>query len=261
MKLEVIDGSFSYNKVDILYDNVNLSVSKGEVLSILGTNGSGKTTLLKCIMNLLNFEKGASYINGKNVKQIPKLFKIISYVPQAKGVNSSLKAVDMVLLGLSPNMGLFEEPKTEDVSLAIEIMKSLGIAHLQHKRCDEISGGELQMILIARAIISKPQILILDEPESNLDFKNQLTILSKIKDLVSRTNIICIINTHYPDHAYKISDKILLINKKEKNTIFGETKNIITEENLKKIFDIDVLVKEFREHDHDFKVILPFLNN
>ena len=260
MILEVIDGAYSYDNKSFLYDNVNLKVSSGEVLSILGTNGSGKTTLLKCIMNLLHFRKGKATIDGVDIKHIKNVFKTISYVPQAKGVNSALTAVDMVVLGISPNIGLFKEPKEEDKELALQIMDDLDVLYLKDKRCDEISGGELQMLLIARAIISNPEVLILDEPESNLDFKNQLTILSKIKELVEKKNIICIINTHYPDHAYKISDKILLVNKKTKSTVFGKTEDIITKENLHNIFDVNVLVKEIEEEGHQFKIILPFLD-
>lgn len=259
MELRVSNGAYSYDNKHFLYNDVNFSVSSGEVLSILGPNGSGKTTLLKCIMDLLHFKKGETTIDGENVKDIKKLFKIISYVPQSKGVNSSLEAIDMVLLGLSPHMGIIEEPKESDINLVLEILEELDVLYLKDKKCNEISGGELQMLLIARAIISQPKILILDEPESNLDFKNQLMILSKIKQLVESRNIICIINTHYPEHAYKISNKILLIDKKQKRSIFGKTSDIITEDNLKKIFDVNVLVREFKEQEKEFKVILPFM--
>lgn len=258
MTLTVEQGAYAYNGKDFLYHNINFEVSSGEVLSILGTNGSGKTTLLKCVMNLLKFNEGNTYIDGRNIKEIEKPFQIISYVPQAKGVHSSLSAVDMVLLGLSPNFGLFQEPKKEDIQKVLDTLEELDILYLKDKLCDEISGGELQMILMARAMISNPQILVLDEPESNLDFKNQLTILKKIKELVQQKNMICIINTHYPDHAYQISNKILLINKKTKSSTFGSTKDIITVENLKEIFDVNVLIKEFEENGKNFQVIVPY---
>lgn len=261
MILEVNKAAFAYEQGPLLYDNIHFKVSSGEILSILGPNGSGKTTLLKCVMNLLRFNKGEVKIDnkGSDTLSFKEFWKIFSYVPQSGQVRSSLNAIDMVLLGLSPQLGWLKEPKQEEVNLALSILEELEVLYLKDKRCSEMSGGELQMILMARAMISEPKILVLDEPESNLDFKNQMTILSKIKTLAKSRDMIAIINTHYPDHAYKISDKVLMINKKEKGALFGTPEEIITETNLQKIFDIKVAVRDIKVEQEAVKVVVPIM--
>lgn len=258
MKLEIINGSFAYPKCEVLYNNINASVSDGEILAILGTNGAGKTTLLKCIMNLLNFKTGMATIDGEDIKNKSNIWKIISYVPQSKNVNSSLSGIDMVLLGCAPHIHMLDRPSAEDEQRAVEVLHQLEIQHLSDKTCDEMSGGELQMILIARAIVSNPKILILDEPESNLDFKNQLKILSTIKSLAIKEQIICVINTHYPDHALNLADKVLLIDSDNRCGMFGATNDIITSENLENVFGVSVLVETLVKDDFSVKVVVPF---
>lgn len=261
--IKVENASFGYSKDILLYKNVHFKVHSGEILSILGPNGCGKTTLLKCVMNFLHFHTGKICIKGKSVNEYSTqgLWKIISYVPQAKGVSTQLNVLEMVALGRIPYLQGFKQPQQSDYQAAEDIIASLNIQYLTHKRCDEISGGEYQMVLLARALVSEPKVLILDEPESNLDFKNQMMILKQIKTLANGANLTCIINTHYPDHALKISDKTLLINKWQKNTLFGATADICTENNLKEIFNIDVIVDQIHRNNQTHNIVIPVLDS
>lgn len=257
MKLEVCDASFSYGKRKV-WENINLTVEPNEVLAILGPNGAGKTTLLKSIMNLLPFESGHAKLNGQFIKDMPtkELWRHIAYVPQAKQ-GSATNVRDMIVLGRSAHIGLFNQPSKEDYALADQVLFDLEIEKLAHKNCDELSGGELQMVLIGRALITNPKLLIMDEPESNLDYRNQLQVLEMIKKISARTT--CILNTHYPEHALRYADKALIVHPTQ--SIFGPVKEVITEENLKNAFSIDVHIGSKMINDEENHYIIPMKIN
>lgn len=257
MKLEVCNASFSYGRRKV-WGNINFTVESNEVLAILGPNGAGKTTLLKSVMNLLSFESGHALLDGKDMKKIPpkELWKQIAYVPQAKQ-GSPTNVRDMIVLGRSAHIPLFGQPCDEDYQLADEILEELGIQHLSEKNCNELSGGELQMVLIGRALISKPKLLIMDEPESNLDYRNQLQVLEMIKKISKTTT--CILNTHYPEHALRYADKALLVCKGK--STFGRVNEVITEENLKEAFSIEVHIGSKMINDEESHYIIPLKLN
>lgn len=257
MTFEVRNGSFGYKSKTILND-INFTVNDGEVMSILGSNGVGKTTLLKCMMGLLKWNSGTSYIDGKNISEYKsrEFWQKIAYVPQAKGAAFGYSAIDMVTLGRSAHLGTFSQPKAEDREAAEQAMKDMGITYLRDKLCTEMSGGELQMVLIARALTISPSMLVLDEPESNLDFKNQLIILETIRDLSKKRGISAVVNTHYPEHALKISDKALILNRDGTN-IFGDASGIINEENMKRSFSVQVFIDTFRHMGNEYKSVVP----
>lgn len=256
MKFEVKNGSFGYNKNNVVLDNISIELNEGEILAILGPNGVGKTTFLKCMMGIMPWINGETLIDNKNIKSIkPKyLWQKVGYVPQAKGLAFSYTLEEMVQFGRNAYIGNTGSPKKEDMKICLETMKLLKIDHLKDKLCNKISGGELQMALIARALVAKPKILVLDEPESNLDFRNQLIILDTIKNLSKELKLGCIFNTHYPAHALKISDTSLLISK-NKETIFGKSNEIITKENMEKIFAVKVDICSIKNKICDYNTI------
>ena len=257
MIFEVKNGSFGYDKRLIL-NNISFDVKKGEVMSVLGSNGVGKTTLLKCMMGFLQWQKGQSYIDGVPLSEISSkdLWKRIAYVPQAKGSAFGYSALDMVVLGRSAHIGTFRQPRKEDLDIALAAMEDLGILHLKDKLCTRMSGGELQMVLIARALTVFPELLVLDEPESNLDFKNQLIILDSIKKLSRERNISAIVNTHYPAHALQLSDKALMMNK-DGTSFYGSAEDVINEENMRKVFSVNVYIDEYRRDNNTYRSVIP----
>lgn len=257
MIFSVRKGEFGYGDRKILHD-ISFSLKEGEVLAVLGPNGVGKTTLLKCMMSLLRWEKGASYIDGKSLSEMKPsdVWSRIAYVPQSKGTALSYTAKEMVLMGRSTRLGLFAQPTKEDYKAAEEAMEQVGITRLADKQCSCMSGGELQMVLIARALCSNPEMLILDEPESNLDFKNQLIVLETIQRLAKEKNIAAIVNTHYPAHALKIADKALLLNY-DGSSQFGEVSDIVNEHNMEKAFNVEVKIVDFSYKEQNHKGVIP----
>ncbi len=257
MIFEVRNGCFGYNQKRVLH-HVSFDLSSGEVMAVLGPNGVGKTTLLKCMMGLLNWNEGETLIDGRNISSIPskELWKKIAYVPQAKGSAFGYSAMDMVVLGRSAHLGTFRQPQKEDIAIAEQAMEDVGITYLRDKLCTEMSGGELQMVLIARALTVEPSMLVLDEPESNLDFRNQLIILDTIKQLAKERNISAIVNTHYPSHALQIADKSLMLNR-DGSSVYGKATEVINESNMQKAFHVHVHINEFSHEDVLYKSVVP----
>ena len=148
----------------------------------------------------------------------------------------------MVMMGRARRIGLFRTPSDEDRRRVAELLELVGVAPLADRRATELSGGQLQMVYIGRALATEPKIMILDEPEAHLDFHNQLIVLRLLKKLASERNMTIIMNTHSPENALKISDKSLMMRRGA--YVFGETQTILTEENLRRFFDIDCRVLE-----------------
>lgn len=245
MKFEVKDGCFSYAKENIVLENINLTIQQGQVLSILGPNGGGKTTLLKCMLGFLKFQKGSITYDDVDLSQIKhqQFWQKVAYVPQAKTQTFPYLVKETVLLGRSPYMSMFQMPSKQDIEIAEKAMERTGIIHLAEKSCAEISGGELQLTLIARALASQPELLVMDEPETGLDFRNQMMVLNIIRKLSQEDHISVIFNTHYPEHALDVSDHTLLL-MKDGISLFGETKKILTEENMGKAFGVKIQIIE-----------------
>lgn len=250
MELKVVNGTFRYKK-DLVLNNINITVNDGDVLAILGPNGVGKTTFLKCMMSLLKWEQGETLIDGTNISGHKDLWKKVAYVPQAKSLPFGYTLEEIIVFGRSAHIGNLSKPSEQDLVLAREVMELLQIVHLKDQLCNQVSGGELQMALIARALIAKPKVLILDEPESNLDFKNQLIILETIQLLALKYNLTCIFNTHYPSHALKISNKSLLIAKNGKS-YFGDSREMISQEKMEEIFNVRVAVDFLANEDLNY---------
>ena len=257
MILQVKNGCFSYKKDEPVLKNISFSASPGDLIAVLGPNGAGKTTLLRCMMGFLQWNNGESTIDSCNINDIParQLWSHVSYVPQARNVSSAYTVGQTVLLGRNNRLGVFSQPGTEDIEAVEHILEKLGISEIKNKKCSQISGGELQMALIARALASDPEILILDEPESNLDFRNQLIILETMSEL-SANGITCIFNTHYPAHALQRANKAILISKSG-SCIFGNTHQIVTEENIQSAFGVKAVIGEIETPENTFRNILP----
>lgn len=258
MIFQIEGGCFRYNKNKPVLNDINFCVKDNQILSILGSNGVGKTTLLKCMLGLLKWTSGRTLVDGIDAVNMKhnEFWKRIGYVPQAKLSAFAYTVEEMTLLGRGACLNTLAMPTVEDIKIACDCLESIGILHLRHKLCSKISGGELQMALIARALASQPSLLVLDEPESNLDFRNQLIVMNTIKDLSKNSGISAIINTHYPEHAASISDKTLLL-KGDGTGICGSCEQTITEHHLKNAFGVNVKIKDVPIDGGNYTCVMP----
>lgn len=258
MILEVENGCFGYPKQEEILKNINLHLEKGHILSVLGPNGIGKTTLLKCMIGLLPWTSGRSILNGTDLCKMKSkdIWNTISYIPQAHSFSFSYTGLEMVMLGRSSHLGLFEQPGSQEIEMAEAMMEKVGITHLAGKDCNRMSGGELQMVLIARALINEPELIILDEPETGLDFHNQILVLNLIERLAHEEGISAIMNTHYPTNAMGIADEAFMMNRKG-DRFYGTTDSILNEQNISRSFDVNVIVDEVSYKDRLIRNIIP----
>ena len=258
MILEVENGCFAYPKQEEILKNINLHLEKGHILSVLGPNGIGKTTLLKCMIGLLPWTSGRSILNGTDLCKMKSkdIWNTISYIPQAHSFSFSYTGLEMVMLGRSSHLGLFEQPGAQEIEMAEVMMEKVGITRLAGKDCNRMSGGELQMVLIARALINEPQLIILDEPETGLDFHNQILVLNMIERLAHEEGISAIMNTHYPTNAMSIADEAFMMNRKG-DRFYGTTDSILNEQNISRSFDVNVIVDEVSYKDRLIRNIIP----
>jgi len=239
MQLGVRNGSFGYTKEHTLLRDISFTLEQGRIMSILGQNGIGKTTLLKCLIGLLKWRKGQTLVDGKPFNSI-KECESIGYVPQAHPTVFAFTVSELAAMGRARYVPLFGKPSRRDRQKVMEALETVGIIDLKDRLCSQLSGGQLQLVYIARALVNEPQLLIMDEPESHLDFRNQYIILNLIKKLREDRGISCIINTHYPDHALKISDYTLMLGRGR--YIFGCSDDIVTEKNMKEFFEVNVKI-------------------
>ena len=256
MILEIKNLTFSYDKHEV-FKNLNFKLESPDVLSILGPNGIGKTTLIKCLLGIRKKTSGEILIDGKDIDKFDKkdFYSFVAYLKQGGKETSIYTVLDTVLLGLASQINPLLKPKDSDIEKVYNILKELGIYHLKDKYVSKLSGGEAQMVFMARALIREPEILILDEPESNLDYRNQLLMLDTIDRLKSRGKLI-IFNTHYPEHALRYSNKVLLLNNSYKYK-FGNTVAIITKDNIEETYRIKAAVGELKDGDIIYKDIIP----
>lgn len=258
MILQIENGSFGYPKQETILHHINLTLEEGHILAVLGPNGIGKTTLLKCMIGLLQWREGQTLLLGQNIRDMkPKdLWSTVSYIPQSHGFAFSYTGLEMVMLGRASHLGTFSQPGKKELQMAEEMMERVGITRLADKDCNRMSGGELQMVLIARALINEPKLVILDEPETGLDFHNQILVLNMIEKLAHEDGISAIMNTHYPTNAMSIADEALMMNRKGQ-PLYGKAADILTAENISASFDVNAVVNEFSYEGKIIRSIVP----
>jgi len=223
-----------------LIENINIKISSGETVSLLGPNGVGKTTLFKTLLGLLKPVSGAVIIDDENIENMTQSSRAssIAYVPQASEVFFPYKAEEIVMMGRAPHIGFFRTPAKNDHNHVDAALSALSIRSLAKRVFTELSSGEKQLVLIARALAQQSKFLILDEPTSNLDFGNQSYVISEIKNLSTR-GIGIIMTTHHPNHVFESEGTVILIDRQRKISV-GESKEIMTKENLKTVYGINV---------------------
>ncbi len=227
---------------------VTIEIRSGEVLCLLGPNGGGKTTLMKTLLGLLPPQQGAVRLDGEDVASWSRqrLARIIGYVPQAHAAFFPFTVTDIVLMGRSAHIGLFAAPSRADHEIAGRALEMLGIGHLADRIYTEISGGERQLVLIARALAQQPRILVMDEPTASLDFGNQVRVLRQIASL-ARSGIAVVFSTHDPDHVVLCGDRVALLHGGRLEEI-GAPEAVITPASLKRLYGVDVQVVDLPDH-------------
>lgn len=237
------NASFSYGE-KVIFSHLNFHVRSGEVFCIVGPNGCGKTTLLDCILGLLKLDQGEILIDQVSIRNIKakKLAEKVAYVPQSHQRAFPYSVEDIVLMGRAHKTKIFSSPTKEDKEIAYQAMEKVGILHLAKNPYTQISGGQCQLVMIARALAQQPKIIIMDEPTAHLDFKNELILLETVVDLVKNNNISIIMATHFPNHAYyfetnQIPTTLALMNYGGFDEI-GRPCEVLNEENIKRIYRI-----------------------
>lgn len=224
--LELDGVGFGYARRDWVFRDVSFSVLPGSATAVLGPNGSGKTTLVRCAAGLLEPAEGT-------VRRADGA----GYVPQAHGSAFGYSALDMVLMGRARQVGLFRTPGTSDRAAASEAMERVGVAGLRDRRFPTLSGGEQQLVLIARAIAAGCPVLVLDEPATGLDLKNQVRVLSLLRELMSG-GMALLLSTHHPDHALYLADRAVLLGRSGART--GRAADLLTDRALSALYGVPV---------------------
>jgi iron complex transport system ATP-binding protein len=247
MILNVKHASFSYDGITKQFEDVSFSLERGEILSLLGRNGTGKSTLIKCILNILTLQNGVVEIDGRRASKMrpDEIARVVGYVPQVHRSVFPFSALDFVLMGRAPHISTFSVPKEEDYEKANEAFARIGISHLRGKPISEMSGGEAQMVMIARALAQEPSLLVLDEPTSHLDIGNQMKVIATIDRLASE-GIAILMSTHFPDHGFLVSHSVAIL-QDGRLIAQGPAEDVITEENLREAYGVDVCVRYVEE--------------
>ncbi len=239
--IEVQAVTFGYHTKPVLND-INFVIRKGEVVSLLGPNGSGKSTLLKVILGLLRPARGSVRLKGTDIRRIEakSVARQIAYVPQTHKGAFSYKVIDVVLMGRLPHKPFFFSYTNKDRDIAFEKMERLSIAHLAERPYTELSGGERQLTLIARAMAQGAEVFVLDEPATGLDYGNQLRLLEQIIKL-ARDGYTFIKSTHSPEHAFWLGDRSVMM---KEGAIIGDGKTdaIVTNDSLLTLYNAKVSV-------------------
>src|SRR5215475_7511362 len=259
MRMEVRDLAFGYTGKSVGSD-VNFSLDGGEVLCLLGPNGGGKTTLFKTVLRLLTPQQGHVLIDDESIADWPRLrlARVFGYVPQAQLGVFPFTVSEVVLMGRTAHIGPFTTPSRRDRAVADDMLALLGIAHLAARPYTEISGGERQLTLIARALAQQPAILVMDEPTASLDFGNQVRVLAEVEQLAQR-GIGVMLSTHDPDHAFLCAQRVALLHHGRLARL-GPPEDVITRESLREVYGVDVTVIEATRSDgRSARVCVPAL--
>jgi len=239
VKIEIKSLSFSYSSHKIL-DDVNLAVHDSEIVSLVGPNGSGKTTLIKCIDRILR-PKGSIFLDGRNIESLSRqeIARTIGYVPQSSTSSLSTTVFDTVLMGRRPHISW--QVSDADLDKVAGILELLHLEDLAMRDFSQLSGGQRQKVLIARAQAQEPAVLLLDEPTSNLDMRHQLEVMEIVRDMVHEKKISAVMAIHDLNLASRFSDKLAML-VKGKIYAKGPPGSLLSAENMATVFGIEALV-------------------
>ncbi|MGI8577302.1 MAG: ABC transporter ATP-binding protein [Nocardioidaceae bacterium] len=225
--LELDGVGFRYDRLGWVFRGVSFQVPPGSVTAVLGPNGRGKTTLVRCAAGLLTPQEG-----------VVSRTDSVGFVPQAHGGAFAYSVLDMVLMGRVRQVGVFAAPSRTDQIAAFEAIERVGISDLRDRQFPMLSGGEQQLVLIARAIAAECPILALDEPSAGLDLHNQAQVLSLLRKLVA-DGMAVLLTTHHPDHALYLADSVVLMMARD-DVRTGDPRDLLTDDTLSALYGIEV---------------------
>ncbi|MDR0568738.1 MAG: ABC transporter ATP-binding protein [Spirochaetaceae bacterium] len=242
--LNVDNLSFGYKSRNV-FTGITLEAKGGQILSLVGPNGAGKTTLLKCIDRLLIPKEGAVLINRRNIAELSRsdLAKLVAYVPQASLPGFPITVFDTVLLGRRPYLNW--KPAQRDMDMVTNIIERMDLADLAMRDLGELSGGERQKVIVAKAIVQEPQVLLFDEPTTYLDLKYQLKIMQCIRDLIDEKRICAVVTTHDLNLALQFSDRLAAL--KDGAIVREGDIRILTEEVILQVYGVEAHLHRYRE--------------
>nr|WP_321402218.1 ABC transporter ATP-binding protein [uncultured Desulfobacter sp.] len=250
--LKVNHLTFSYGRHRVLED-ISFHVPKGELCALFGPNGTGKTTLFKCCLKFLNPESGTVQINGMDIRRLKsgQMARSVAYVPQAHQCAFPFTVGQVVLMGRTPHLNRFFTPGTKDRKLADHAMQTLGIHHLADTAFNRLSGGQQQMVLIARAIAQQTELIFLDEPAAALDFKNQIRLWQTLQNIAEQGTAI-LACTHDPNHVSWFCRSAVVLDRSGL-VAKGPTGQVMTQEMMDRIYNETCQVKEV----NGLKIMVP----
>ena len=240
MKLKVKNVEFSYNSSLILED-ISMDLDRSEIIGIVGPNGAGKSTLIRCIDRILKPGGGTILLDETDISTLSRMeiARKIGYVPQTTTRVFPATVFDTVLMGRRPHLGW--KGGAEDTDKVLEILELLGIMEFAMRDFNEISGGQQQKVLIARALAQEADILLLDEPTSNLDIRHQLEVMEIVTNIVRKKGISAVMSIHDLNLASRYTSRILMMNE---GRIFaaGDPESVLTEENIRRAYSVEAIV-------------------
>ncbi|WP_312367699.1 ABC transporter ATP-binding protein [Ensifer sp.] len=241
MRLDVDQIAFGYGG-RLVGQDISFTLEENEVLVLFGPNGAGKTTLFKTLLGLVPLRAGTIRLDGRPIGAWSGRERAsrIAYVPQAHAALFPFTVEDLVLMGRAPHVGLFATPGRRDREVAAATLERLGIGHLASRAYTEISGGERQIALIARALAQEPSTLVMDEPTASLDYGHQMRVLDRVRELAGE-GVSIVLSTHNPDHAFRVADRVALVFQ-SRIAALGPPEAVLTADALKQLYDIDVVI-------------------
>jgi len=247
--IEIRGAGLGYNGRAILH-GIDLEIVAGDIVCLLGQNGAGKTTLFRTMLGFIRPVYGSVMLAGREVSSLSarQIARMVSYVPQSYVMPFPYKVSDVVLFGRSVHLGLFASPGSRDRKIAAECLDLLGMGHLFSRPFNELSGGERQMVIIARSLAQEARFMILDEPASNLDYGNQVRVIRKIRELAGRS-IGILMATHHPDHAFMAASRVAVLSG---GTLShnGSPEAMLTPETLRHVYGVEVDVFDTPPNGH-----------
>lgn len=241
--LRVEGLGFSYPGCGPTLVDVSFDVAQGELVTLLGPNGAGKSTLLNCIMRLLAPQMGRVLLEGEDVSHlgVRAVAQRVAYVPQATKVAFGYSVLDYVAMGRAPHLKLYAAPSREDFALVEKVLERLDILGLAERSYAELSGGQRQLVDVARAIVQQPRLILFDEPTSALDYGNQVKVLKMVAEL-AREGYAIVMTTHNPDHPILLDSSVCLLDC-DGRLRKGTVDQIMQEEVLHPVYRSDLMIR------------------